>query len=80
LAVEPVKSGGEPLDEYAERQFLRLEELALRREAEAIRVELQKINPINAPDHYQEMFDRWLALDAASRRARDQAEAVGSAS
>ncbi len=80
LAVETVKSGGEPIEDYAERQFFRLEEFAFKRQADAIRVKLQKVNPVSAPGAYQPMFDEWLELVTASRRAREKAEAVGSAS
>jgi DNA primase len=77
LAVEPPRSPGEPTADYVERQFLRLEEFLLKRRADAIRKELQRLNPLKVPEEHLELFQEMAELDGAARRAREAAEAVG---
>jgi DNA primase len=77
VAMEPSKSSGEPTREYAERTFLRLEEFSLKRRADVLRKELQKMNPVKTPEEYDRMFIDLAALEGARRRAREAAEAVG---
>jgi DNA primase len=80
VAMEPSKSSGEPTREYAERTFLRLEEFSLKRRADVLRKELQKMNPVKSPEEYDRMFIDLAALEGARRRAREAAEAVGAGS
>ncbi len=77
VAMESPKSGGEPTRDYAERMLLRLEEFSLKRRADAVRKQLQKMNPVKSPDEYDRMFVDLAALEGARRRAREAAEAVG---
>jgi DNA primase len=77
VAMEPVKSAGEPTPEYAERMLFRLEEFSLKRRADALRKELQRMNPVKSPEEYDRMFIDLAALEGARRRAREAAEAVG---
>jgi hypothetical protein len=79
LVVDPPRSPGEPTRDYAERQFLRLEEFVLRRRADAIRKQLQRLNPLKVPAEHLELFQEMAELDGAARRAREAAEAVGTA-
>ncbi len=78
LALEPPRSGGPPTREYAERVFLRLEEFALKREADEVRKELQRLNPLKAPADHEALFERLVALEGTRRRLRAEAEAIGS--
>jgi DNA primase len=77
IAMEPPKSSAEPTREYAERTFLRLEEFSLKRRADVLRKQLQKMNPVKTPEEYDRMFIDLAALEGARRRAREAAEAVG---
>jgi DNA primase len=77
IAMEPPRSSGEPTREYAERTFLRLEEFSLKRRADVLRKQLQKMNPVKMPEEYDRMFIDLAALEGARRRAREAAEAVG---
>jgi DNA primase len=77
LAVEPVRTGGQPSPEYAEQVFLRLEEFSLKRRADAVRKELQRLNPLKAPTDHESLFEELIQLESARRRARAAAEAVG---
>ena len=73
LALEPLE--GEPSEEYAERVWLRLQELRLRRRAEEVRARLQKLNPRTDPA-YDELFQELVRLDGELRRIRELAEEV----
>jgi DNA primase len=77
LVVDPPRSPGPPTADYAERQVLRLEEFLLKRRADAIRKELQRLNPLKVPDEHLALFQEMAKLDGAARRAREAAEAVG---
>jgi hypothetical protein len=56
--------------------FLRLEEFSLKRRADAIRKELERVNPLKAPDEHERMFEQLVELEGARRRLRVAAEAV----
>jgi DNA primase len=78
LAVESTEAGGDPGPHYAQRVFLRLEEFALSRQIDALRKEIERVNPLKAPEDYNTMFERLVALEGARRRARSAADAVTS--
>lgn len=73
LALEPLE--GEPSEGYAERVWLRLQELRLRRRAEEVRARLQRLNPRTDPA-YDELFQELVRLDGELRRIRELAEEV----
>jgi DNA primase len=75
LAVEPLESGGEPTAEYADRLFLRFEEFRLDHQIEEVRRELQRINPLKAPEQHDALFDQLARLAGAKRRVRELQEA-----
>ena len=75
LAVEPLESGGEPTEEYADRLFLRFEEFGLDHQIEEVRRELQRINPLKAPEEHDALFDQLASLAGAKRRVRELQEA-----
>jgi DNA primase len=77
LVVDSPRSPGPPTADYAERQLLRLEEFLLKRRADAIRKELQRLNPLKVPEEHLALFQEMAKLDGAARRAREAAEAVG---
>jgi DNA primase len=78
LAVDPPKAGVEPDHEYAERIFLRLEEFSLKRRADVVRKELERLNPLKSRGDHEALFEQLLTLEGARRRARTAAEALGS--
>jgi DNA primase len=80
LAVEPPRAEGEPGPQYAERLFLRLEEFSLKRRADVIRTELERVNPVKAPTEHERLFEELIALEGARRLIRSQAESAGSLS
>jgi DNA primase len=76
LAVETPKSEREPTRAYAEQVFLRLEEFSLKRRADVIRRELERVNPLKAPDEHERMFEQLVLLEGERRRLRVAAEGV----
>ena len=78
LAVEPPETGVDSLHEYAERVFLRLDEFHLSRQIDAMRKQLERLNPMKVPGDYNAMFERLVGLEGARRRVRMAAESLRS--
>jgi DNA primase len=76
LAVEPLEAGATPTGEYAEKVFLRLEEFSLSRRIDAMRKQLERLNPVTASSEYDPLFEQLVSLEGARRRVRMAAEAV----
>jgi replicative DNA helicase len=70
LATEPIDLA--PTAENARRVWWRLEEFRLKREIDALRRELQRINPVSDAERYDVMFADLARLTGAWRRAREQ--------
>jgi DNA primase len=70
LATEPIDLA--PTAENARRVWWRLEEFRLKREIDALRRELQRINPVSDAERYDAMFADLARLTGAWRRAREQ--------
>jgi replicative DNA helicase len=70
LATEPIDL--EATADNARRVWWRLEEFRLKRAIDALRRELQKINPVTAAERYDEMFAELARLTGMWRRAREQ--------
>ena len=77
VSVEPLKSAGEANGGYVERLFLRLEEFALKRRADVIRKQLERLNPLKMPADHESLFEELVALESARRKIRAAAEGVG---
>jgi len=77
LAVERVESADGATSDYAERVFLRLEELSLKRKADEIRRRLERLNPIKAGAEYDQLYERFVRLEGQRRRVREAAEDLG---
>jgi DNA primase len=70
LAVEPLTTVGDVTAEYVEQVFLRLEEFALKRQAEDIRKRLERLNPLKASQEYDALYEQFVRLEGARRRLR----------
>ena len=79
LAVEPPQTLGDVTDAYVDQVFLRLEEFSLKRQADEIKRQLERLNPLKASSEYDELYERFVKLEGARRRVRAASEAVGSA-
>lgn len=77
ISVEPLKSPGDPTGDYVERLFLRLEEFSLKRQADVIRKQLERVNPLKMPADHESLFEELIALESARRKIRTAAEGVG---
>jgi DNA primase len=69
LALEPLD--GEPSAAYAQDVLARLQEFALKRKSAALRLRLQKLNPMTDPT-YDGLFHELIAIDGELRRLRDR--------
>jgi DNA primase len=78
LAIDPLELVGIPGPDYADQLFFRLEEFLFKRRADEIRGRLEKLNPLKVEDEYAALYDQFVRLEGARRRAREAAEAVGS--
>jgi hypothetical protein len=67
LAVEPLDSEGEP--GYAASVWSRLQEFVLKAKSDAMRMQLQKLNPTTDPA-YDELFSELVQVDGELRRLR----------
>jgi DNA primase len=72
LAVEPAETLGEVTQDYANRVFLRLEELALKRQAEEIRTRLERLNPLTSPDEHRDLFAEFAKVEGQRRKIREE--------
>jgi hypothetical protein len=64
IAVEPLNGDG---DDYARSVWARLQEFMLKSKSDAIRMRLQKLNPITDTD-YDDLFRELVGLDGDLRR------------
>jgi DNA primase len=67
LTVEPLD--GEPSDAYAEHVVVRLQEFRLKARSDALRLQLQKLNP-TTDDGYDDLFMELVGVDGDLRRLR----------
>ncbi len=68
LTVEPLD--GDHTPEYAQGVWSRLQEFLLKARSEALRLQLQKLNPTIDPG-YDDLFDQLVQVDGELRRLRD---------
>jgi DNA primase len=67
LAVEPLDGEGGP--DYALSVWSRLQEFVLKHQSDALRMQLQKLNP-TTDEGYDDLFARLVAIDGELRRLR----------
>jgi DNA primase len=77
LAVESLRTSGEPSRRYAHELVSRLSELVLDRDVAALKSKLQRINPVENPDAHTKLFGELVALEQARRSLREQAMGDG---
>jgi DNA primase len=70
IAVEPLTTVGDVTTDYVDQVFLRLDEFALKRQAENIRKRLEQLNPLKASDEYDALYEQFVRLEGARRRLR----------
>ena len=73
LAVERLRTNGEPDERYVASQLARLRELGVSRQIKVLRSKLQRVNPIEEPDEHVRLFGELVALEQFNRGLREQA-------
>ena len=73
LAVEPVLSGGDVTQRYAQSNIARLRELTALRRIEEVKSKLQRMNPVEQATEYNRMFGELVALEGHRRTLRERA-------
>jgi DNA primase len=73
LTVEPIRTDGEVSDRYITSIFARLREVALTRAIAEIKSTLQRLNPVENGEQYQEIFGQLVAMEAARRVQKELA-------
>jgi DNA primase len=73
LTVEPIRTDGEVSDRYITSIFARLREVALTRAIAEIKSTLQRLNPVENDEQYQDIFGQLVAMEAARRVQKELA-------
>jgi DNA primase len=73
LAVDPLRLGREPDEQYAQALLARLQELTCARRIQDLKSKLQRTNPIDRADDYNKMFGELIALEAYRADLRTKA-------
>ena len=73
LAVEPLRSGADSQDRYADAVLARLHEIVAARQVAALKSKLQRINPIEAPEDHARLFGELISLESYRRSLRERA-------
>jgi DNA primase len=73
LAVDPLRLGREPDEQYAQALLARLQELTCARRIADLKSKLQRTNPIDRADEYNRMFGELIALEAYKAELRNRA-------
>jgi DNA primase len=73
LAVDPLRLGREPDEQYARAHLARLQELTCLRRITELKSKLQRTNPIERADEYNRMFGELIALERYRTDLRAQA-------
>lgn len=73
LAVDPLRLGREPDEQYARAHVARLQELTCLRRIADLKSKLQRTNPIDRTDDYNRMFGELIALERYRAELREQA-------
>ncbi len=73
LAVDPLRLGREPDEQYAQALLARLQELTCARRIQDLKSKLQRTNPIDRADDYNKMFGELIALEAYRADLRKKA-------
>jgi DNA primase len=73
LAVDPLRLGREPDEQYAQALLARLQELTCARRIADLKSKLQRTNPIERADEYNRMFGELIALEAYKAELRNRA-------
>ncbi|MDP9436426.1 MAG: DNA primase [Actinomycetota bacterium] len=71
LAVEPLRTDGEPDTRYATAVLQRLKEFAVSRRIAELKPRLQRVNPVEEAEQYGRLFAELIALEQTVRALRE---------
>jgi DNA primase len=72
LAVDPLRSSGEPDDRYAQAMLSRLQEVQVTREITKLQSKLGRLNPVEHQEEYNRLFGDLVALEQQRRTLRER--------
>ena len=70
---QPLRSGPVGDEAYAQRIVARMLEIVARRQLNAVKSKLQRINPQEQPDEHARLFGELIALESYHRGLRERA-------
>ncbi len=73
LAVEPLRSSGEPDPRYVTMMLASVQELAVTRQIVELKSRVQRINPVEQADEHAKLFGELVALEQHKRGLRERA-------
>jgi DNA primase len=73
LAVEPLRSGADAQERYADAVLARMHEIVASRRVAALKSRLQRINPVEQAEEHARMFGELIALESLRRGLRERA-------
>ncbi len=73
LAVDPPLVAGDPSEQYVAANVFKLRELTASRRIEDVKSRLQRTNPNEQPEAYNQMFGELMTLEQQRRSLRDSA-------
>ncbi|GAA4625727.1 DNA primase [Actinoallomurus vinaceus] len=73
LAVEPLRSTGDPDDRYAAAMLSRLQEIQVTREITKLQSKLRRLNPVEHQEEYNRLFGDLMALELQRKVLRERA-------
>jgi DNA primase len=73
LAVEPMHTGGDSQERYADAVIARLQEMEVARQVAILKSRLQRTNPLEKAEEYGQLFTRLIAAENHRRLLRERA-------
>lgn len=77
LTVEPIRTTGDLTDKYVSSITARLNEVAISRSIAEIKSTLQRLNPVENGEEYNEIFGRLVEMESRRRALRELAFGEG---
>ncbi len=73
LTVEPLHSGTEGQERYADAVLARMHEIVASRQVAILKGRLQRVNPLDEPEDHARLFGELIALESYRRGLRERA-------
>jgi DNA primase len=73
LAVEPLRTGAEAQERYADSVIARMHEIVTARQIAVLKSRLQRINPLESAEEHARLFGQLISLESYRRALRERA-------